>query len=119
MRHEIMDVLTNHNLKKVEIYESSVFYNQYTEFLMIEDGVYQDKDNESKFFFSISNHLSLDNFLNKMNEIKNNCNFHLFDSFSSYMFVKNKMLCFAGIYSENCDKDRFSELKGHLEEVFK
>lgn len=104
---------------KVKIFESSIFYNQYTEFLEIEDGVYQDKNNEFKFFFTISNHVELDEFLSKIKDIKNNCDYHLFDAFSSYMFVKDKMLCFAGIYSENCDKARFGELKENLEKSFK
>jgi len=103
---------------KVKIFESSIFYNQYTEFLEIEDGVYQDKGNESKYFFTISNHVDLDEFLSRIKNIKNNCNYHLFDAFSAYMFVKDSMQCFAGICSENCDKARFGELKQHLENSF-
>ena len=103
---------------KVDIYESSIFYNQYTEFLEIENGVFQDKNNEFKYFFTISTHVELNEFLNKMQNIKNNCNYHLFDAFSAYMFAKDKMLCFVGIYSENCDKSRFPELKQYLEKSF-
>jgi len=104
---------------KVNVYESSIFYKKYTEFVKLDEGIYQDKENEFRFFFSISEYVELDDFTNRINTIKNNCNYHMFDSFSSYLFYKDNMSNFVGIYSEDCDKERFGELGKYLEELFK
>ncbi len=103
---------------KVKQYKSTIFYKKFTEFVKIEEDVYQDKDNVFRYFFAINCHIELDTFLKGMKTIKNNCDFHLFDSFLSFMFIKNKVQDFIGVYSEHCDKNRFGDLKQQIKEVF-
>ena len=102
----------------VNMYESTIFYKKYTEYVNIEEDVYQDKNNPFRYFFVITNHIELDTFLKRMNTIKNNCDFHMFDSFLTYTFIKDKVQDFIGVYSEHCDKNRFGDLKTQIKEEF-
>ncbi len=106
------------NDSKTDQYESTIFYKKYTEFVELVEDVYQDKNNAFRYFFAISNHIDLDEFLKGMETIKNNCNFHMFDSCLSFIFIKDKVQDFIGVYSEHCDKNRFEDIKQHIKEVF-
>ncbi len=103
---------------KVKSYTGTVFYKKYTEFIKLDSGIYQDKFNKFRYFFAIPNHIDIDEFLKGAIKIKNNCNFHMFDSFLSYIFIKNKVQDFIGIYSEHCDKARFGELKDQIQKIY-
>ena len=104
--------------KKVKPYESTMIFKKHTRFSELMASVYQDADNENRFFFKISNHIEFDKFEKGMEQIKINCNYHLFDSFLSHFFVKDTVEDFIGIYSKHCDKNRFNELKENIEKVF-
>lgn len=104
--------------KKVEMYESSIFYMHYTQFKRLDEDIYQDIDTEFKYFFAVNEHIGLDELLKRIQVIKNNCDFHLFDAFSAYLFGKYKIQDFVGIYSENCDSTRFPEFKVQLNKSF-
>ena len=104
--------------RKVTRYETLVFFKRYTEFVKIEDGVYKDSIIPGRYFFEIGNNIEFEAFKEGIIKIKNNCNFHLFDSFQSFMFTKGKGQDFIGIYSEHCDEARFGELKKFIKETF-
>jgi len=88
------------------------------EYHKIDEDVYQDISDPYRFFFQINKHLDFDDFLKGMEQIKFNCNFHMFDAFLSDMFIRNEMLDFIGLYSKHCDQTRFSELKEKLKKYF-
>lgn len=104
--------------KRVKSYDSTMIFKKHTRFLELMDSVYQDADNENRFFFKIPNHIEFDKFEKGMEQIKINCNFHLFDSFLSHFFVNDTVEDFIGIYSKHCDKNRFVELKENIKKVF-
>jgi len=104
--------------KKTKEYESLIYYKKYTEFVKVEDDVYVDSLVPDRYFFSIPNHIEFNTFLDGMKNIKNSCNFHLFDSFLVYLIEKNNTHDFIGIYSKHCDKNRFGELKEHIKTIF-
>ncbi len=104
--------------KKISPFTSNVFFKRYTEFVKLEEGVYHDSFIKGRYFFEINNIIELDVFNKGIEKIKNNCNFHLFDSFLSFMFIKGKGQDFIGIYSEHCDEARFGELKTFIKEIF-
>ena len=104
--------------KKTPAYQSRVFFKKFTEFVQLEEDVYQDSDNPNRYFFPIEGYLDFDRFLEGMSRIKFSCDFHLFDSFLASLFKKNKVKDFVGIYSEHCDTNRFPELKQHLKNTF-
>lgn len=104
---------------KIKAYKSLIYFKKFIEYVRVEDGVYQDKDNQNRYFFRVHKHLGFDDFTKGMRQIKNNCDFHLFDSFLTDMFYRNDVLDFIGIYSEHCEKSRFGELKQHIIELFK
>ena len=101
---------------KLKAYVSQIYFKKFIEYVKIEDGVYQDNDNQNRYFFRIHKHLDFEDFINGMEQIKNSCNYHLFDSFLTDMFYRNDVLDFIGVYSEHCDESRFGELK---EEIYK
>jgi hypothetical protein len=104
--------------KKLEPYVSLVYFKKYVEFEEIMDGVYKDVETSGRYFFKIPRPLEFEEFEQKIDTIKNNCNFRLFDSFLNHLFVKGKVVDFVGIYSQHCEEDRFGEFKMHLEKIF-
>ena len=104
--------------KEIAEFESTIYYKRYTEFVKIGDGIYKNRINGNHYYFEVPVLLSFDEFINGMEEIKNNCNFHLFDSFLTSIFLENKTQDFIGIYSEHCDKNRFGDLENEIKKVF-
>jgi len=97
--------------QKVHDYDSLVHYKKHIEYTKIEEGVYQDNNDPNRFFFQVKKHLEFDEFLKGIEQIKNTCEFHLFDAFLTDMLNRNEVNDFIGIYSKHCDKNRFGELK--------
>ncbi len=104
--------------KKVDKFTTKVFFKRYTEFVKIEDGVYRDNLISGRYFFKINSLIELDTFNEGIKKIKNNCDFHLFDSFLTFLFIKGRGQDFIGIYSEHCDEARFGELKKFIKLTF-
>ena len=104
--------------RKIAEFESTIYYKKYTEFLKIGDGIYQNRVDGNHYYFEVPVLISFDKFMKGMEEIKNNCNFHLFDSFLTSIFLENKTQDFIGIYSEHCDKSRFGDLENEIKKVF-
>ena len=104
--------------KKVKDFETIIFFKKYTELVEIQEGVYRDSKVEGMYFFEISNLIEWDVFLEGVQRIKNNCNFHLFDAFLSFNIAKGKAVDYIGIYSKHCEEERFSELKQNIQKVF-
>jgi len=79
---------------------------------------FKNSDDENHYFFEVPRLINFDEFLAGMEKIKNNCNYHLFDSFLTSIFLKDYTQDFIGIYSEHCDKSRFDELAKEIKKVF-
>jgi hypothetical protein len=105
--------------KHVLTYSSLIYYKKYTSFNFMEEGVYNDTNNKNRYFFEIPKHIEHDELKNGITQIKNNCDYHLFDSFIVTLFYKNGVRDFIGIYSLHCDETRFGELKKQISSIFK
>ncbi|MCK5537760.1 MAG: hypothetical protein KAI79_13115 [Bacteroidales bacterium] len=104
--------------KKIAPFDSIVFFKKYIEFVELGDGIYQDNHTKGRYFFRVPRVLEFDEFEQKIDKIKNNCDFHLFDSFLNHLFIGGKVQDFVGIYSEHCNEDRFEEFKKNLATLF-
>ncbi len=104
--------------KEIKQYQSLIYFKKYTEFVKIGNGIFQDGDDKNQHFFEVPRLINFDEFLKGMGKIKNNCNYHLFDSFLTSIFLKDSTQDFIGIYSEHCDKSRFGELANEIKKVF-
>ncbi len=104
--------------RKAAPWVSKRTFVKYTEFVEIGDGIYKEASNDSRYFFSIPGLVSLDELYSRMNKIKNNCNFHHFDSFLASLPSKNKFLDFVGIYSDHCKIERLPELNKEIKKLF-
>ena len=104
--------------QKIHAYESFIHFKKYIKFEKIEESVYQDKDNLNRFFFLIDKSIEFKDFINGMERIKNNCDFHLFDSFLAEIFIDEDVFDFIGIYSKHCNKNRFKELRQEIIKQF-
>lgn len=100
---------------KVEPYKSVIYTKRYVSFTEIFEGIYRDQDCEGRYFIQLQETPEYPLFKEIISKIKYNCKFHLFDSFLSSHINKNKVIDFAGIYSEHCQKERLNELKAELE----
>jgi len=119
----LLDELKDRNIKfisdkKVKPFESTMIFKKHTRFVELQDGVFQDSDNEHRFFFQIPRHIEFERFEKGIEQIKGNCEFHLFDTFLSHHFVNDTVMDFIGIYSKHCDQSRFGELKENIKHVF-
>ncbi|MBN2668702.1 MAG: hypothetical protein JXR60_05670 [Bacteroidales bacterium] len=104
--------------KKRDNVTARVFFKRYTQFVEIEDGVYRDSVIHGRYFFKIDKLNDWEEFQAGIVKIKNSCNFHLFDSFLTFMFHQGKGHDFIGIYSDHCDENRFPELKKFIQMTF-
>jgi len=105
--------------KKVPDYETLLFYKKYIELNEISEGIYRDADNSARYFFLLPRNIEFAEFEQKIEAIKNNCNFHLFDAFLSQLFFKDRVYDFAGIYSQHCDETRLAEFKSNIDKIFR
>ncbi|MEN8186471.1 MAG: hypothetical protein ABFR05_05020 [Bacteroidota bacterium] len=104
--------------QKIKAFESLIHFKKHIKFRKIEEGVYQDQNNPNRFFFNINDNIEYKDLKKGIERIKNNCNYHLFDSFLAETFVDEDILDFIGIYSKHCDKRRFEELKYEIKDIF-
>lgn len=105
--------------KKTNPYKTSVFFKRYTELIEMKEGVYMDSKIPGHYFFPIDKIIEFDEFEVGVEKIKNGCDFHMFDSFLSFMFIDGgKGQDFIGIFSNHCDEDRFPELKINIKKTF-
>ena len=107
------------NDKQASPYESFIQYKRFIEFEQLFPGVYQDTSNPYRYFFRIPVDIDFEDFQNIIERIKNNCDFHLFDSFLTYLFYQDEILDFAGVYSHHCNKEKFLEFKSEIEKEVK
>jgi hypothetical protein len=122
--HLVIDKLRSKGIKfikdrKVEPYTSTIQFKRYIEFRQLEEGIYQDNHNDKRFFITLPKLVDFDQFLIITEHIKENCDFNLFDSFLTSLYQKDKMLDFAGIYSNHCDRSRLSEFRDNLTKELK
>ena len=106
------------NTQKVDSFDSVIYFKKHIEFVELSEGIFQDNQTKGRYFFRVESALEFEEFEQKIDQIKNNCNFHLFDSFLVHLFVDGKVQDFIGIYSEHCDEDRFEEFQKHLATIF-
>jgi len=104
--------------QKVKPYNSFIQYKRYIEYQEIEENVFHDKKNPNRYFFKINKQIEFKEFSEGIIKIKNGCNYHLFDSFLTDIYIKNEMIDFIGIYSKHCDQNRFSELKQQIALIY-
>ena len=105
--------------KKVNEFETIVFYKRYTELINLDNNIYKDYKIPGQYYFPIEKNIEFNEFIEGINKIKNNCNFHMFDSFQLFMFIEGgKGQDFIGIFSDHCDENRFPELKESIKKFF-
>jgi hypothetical protein len=104
--------------KKMPLEKVQLFYKKHTEMVQLQEGVLRDKDNAGRYFFEIDKLIELQEFKDGVVKIKNNCDFHLFDTFLSFMFINGKGQDFIGVYSDHCDENRFTELQNYIQNLF-
>jgi len=105
--------------KKVDPFETVTFYKKYIEFKELQEGVYQDNSVNARYFIKIPGLVSYDEFVKIMNSIKHTTKFKMFDHFLTQLYYNNKIIDFAGIYSKNCQLDKFEEFKQELIKGYK
>jgi hypothetical protein len=103
---------------RVHEYESYLHFKKFIRFKEVDKDIYQDNDNQHRYFFKIPKSIEPEDFINGIKNIKFSCDFHSFDSFQAELFVGEDVFDFIGIYSRHCDKQRFTELKQHLKDQF-
>ncbi len=103
--------------RHVEPYEAFIQFKRYTDFEIIEPGIFRDKENPKKrYFIAIPGNIDYDVFEDLIRDVKNNCDFHMFDASLIYLNCGSRFLDMVSIYSEHCDESRLPEMKKILEE---
>lgn len=115
---KILNIELIKTTKTVVPYDTILFYKKHIDFEGKAEDIYYDKENTGRYFFKLKRNIEFDEFEKKISDIKNNCNFHLFDAFLSQLFTNNRVYDFVGIYSEHCDESRLGEFKKHIDKIF-
>lgn len=105
--------------KKVDTFNTIAFYKKYIEYKEIFKDIYQDNDIKSRYFIKIPDLISFDEFCKIMKSIKNNTKFHMFEAFFAQLYYQNSILDFAGIFSNNCQLNKFEEFKKEIDIRYK
>lgn len=105
--------------KNVGQYTSDIQFKKYIEYKQVSKGIFQDNNNENRFFITLPKLIDFDQYLKIIEDIKKNCDFNLFDSFLTFLYYKSKMIDFAGVYSKHCDQARLPEFKDNLDKELK
>jgi len=102
--------------RHVAPYEAFIQIKRYTDFEIIEPGIFRDKENPKRYFVTIPGSIEYDAFEELIKEVKNNCNFHMFDASLVYLNCGARFIEMVSVYSEHCEEERLSEMKRILEE---
>jgi len=102
--------------RNVAPYEAFVQIKRYTDFVLMEPGIFRDADNPKRYFVTIPKDIDFEVFEDLIREVKNNCNFHMFDASLIYLNCGSRFLDMVSVYSDHCEEERLSELKNLLEE---
>ncbi len=102
--------------RHVEPYHAFVQYKRYTEFVIMEPGIYRDSENPHLYFVTLPANLEYPRFEELIKEVKNNCDFHMFDASLIYLNCGTRFIDMVGVYSEHCEEERLGEMKRFLEE---
>ena len=104
--------------RKVNPFVSSIQYKNYIVFKEMYEGIYQNKLKPHRFFIKMPGFIDFDAFSNIIQQVKDNCDFHLFDASHASIYYRDSVLDFARIYSRHCDEKRLPEFKDKLEQVY-
>ncbi len=102
--------------RNVAPYEAFIQIKRYTDFVLMEPGVFRDKENPNRYFVQIPKDIDFGVFEELIGEVKNNCDFHMFDASLIYLNCGSRFLDMVSVFSHHCDESRLSELKRSLEE---
>ncbi len=104
--------------RKIQPYEATVQFKRYTKFEKVGDEVYKDRENPNRHFIKIPVDIDIDAFDKIIFDIKNNCDFHMFDASLVYLNCGDNFIDMVSIYSDHCDENRLPELhKSLIEEI--
>jgi hypothetical protein len=103
----------------VSPYEAFIQFKRYTDFVSLEPGIYKDGTNPNRYFLTISGDMEYKVFEELIHEVKNNCDFHMFDAALVYLNCGSRFIEMISIYSKHCEEERLPELKKTVEELLK
>lgn len=95
-----------------------VVFKKFIQYEKLDEGVFRDFHNENRYFFSAPHLLEFEKFTTVMDQIKRSCDYNLFDSFLSDLFIREEVVDFIGVYSDHCDHNRFGDLKEEIRKRF-
>lgn len=104
--------------RKVEPYNSFIYYKRFTGFTRLMPNVYHDNTTLYRYFFRVNGNVGFQDFQKGIEQIKNSCQFYLFDSFLASLFFRNQVIDFVGVYSEHCETERLVEFKNEVKKIF-
>ncbi len=105
--------------RPVKPYEAFIQIKRYTDFEIMEPGIYRDRENPKRYFVKIPGHIEYDVFEELIREVKNNCDFHMFDASLIYLNCGERFLEMVSVYSAHCEEERLPEMKKMLEEMIR
>ncbi len=102
----------------VKPFESLVHFKKHIEIRSVGNGVYADLHDKNRHFVKIPVLVDFEEFEKIVKEIKNNCNFSMFNAAQVSMTRREKVINFIAIYSKDCDENRLPEFKKFVDKHF-
>jgi len=103
--------------RHLEPYEAFIQIKRYTDFEAIGSGIYRDQGNPKRYFVVIPGDMEFDVFEELVHEVKNNCDFHMFDAALVSLNCGSRFIEMMSVYSEHCEEERLPELKKTVKEL--
>jgi len=101
--------------KNVKPYTSFIQFKKQIDFISLGEGIYQDANEKNRYFVSIPMDIEYAEFKQIISDVKNNCNFNMFDASLAYYHENDCTHDMVTLYSEHCDETRLPEVKAFLE----
>lgn len=116
---EIVEALKENNIelvkdKKKEPFESVTYFKKYKELQELNENIYKDNNVKSLYYVRIPCNMPFEKFDKMMKSVQHTIKFNMFDYFHVQLFKKDRILAFAGIYSNNWELDRFEEFRDEI-----
>jgi len=106
--------LHHKRFQNIKPYESLIQFKKYIEFKPTDEGIYADVNDKNRHFVELPENIDFDEFETLIGNVKNNCDFNMFNASLVYLLQKERILNMVAIYSKHCDESRLPEFRDYI-----
>jgi hypothetical protein len=103
---------------KVKPFNSIVHFKKHIQIESLGEGIYADVNDKNRHFVEIPELVEFERFEEIVEDIKNNCEFNMFNAAYVTLARRDRVMKFIAIYSKHCEEERLPDFKYYLDKIF-